>query len=199
MIEPIDLYRGELGPIEGAEACERAAALAGGRPLYILAYTPGFCGFVTLKDGALVALDGPKRDKFRASDLFELRCFCDLFELRWAREGERGRAVVLRDAERGAPGQIEGLEMSRSEGAFFKRTGRYVLWGKGTRGGGTRLFEHRVGELPVPIEVPDKGRVQLGSIEYFREDGHGNKVWYAERLTGLSPLTSKPGAQPQRS
>ena len=205
------------------EAVKKAIACSRGKddkPLFILAYTPAFCGFVMPSDGGLVALEGPKKNKFNVNDVFELRCFCEDFELRWVRGGEegKGRAVILSEKE------LDGLRTSqpagksfnlfgwtkglapffppketstRDEGErphmceFFKRPGQYILWGKGAkRDGGIRLFEHRVGELPLPpgVSVSEGKRVCLNFVEYFQEDKYGNMTWHSERLTGLSPM-----------
>ena len=143
---------------------------------FILAYTPTFCGFVSPSDGGLVALEGPKKDNFDVADVFELRCFCEDFELRWVREGKSGRAVTVTEEEPG----------DQNNPKFFKRPGQYILWGKGAqRDGSIRLFEHRVGELPVPIPVNQGERAYLSFVEYFREDKYGNMAWHSERLTGL--------------
>ena len=172
-IHQIDLNRVELGPIDGLEACRRAAALADGQPLYILAYTPDFCGFVTLPDegGGLGA------------DVFELRCFCGAFELRWIWDGGAGKAVILSEGPLKGEYHPEPLKM-------YKRAGHYVLWGKEDGG---RLFEHRVGELPLPhgFIIPKRGRVFLDFDEYFQEDEYGNLRWHSERLTGLSPAEAQ--------
>ena len=64
--------------------------------------------------------------------------------------------------------------------------GRYLLWGQGRKRGETvRLFEHRVGELPVPAEVKEDDRAFLTFLEYFRPDEYGNMTFLTERLTGL--------------
>ena len=172
-IRQIDLYRAEFAPIAGAEACAKAVALAergGGQPLYILAYTPDFCGFLTPKDVGL------------AADLFELHCFCDGFELRWIWDDGNGKAVILSEGPLGeeySPVPLKGM---------YKRRSHYVLWGK-EQGG--RLFEHRVGELTLPdgVEVPPKGRIFLNFAEYFKEDPYGNLRWHSDRLTGFSSPT----------
>ena len=179
---PIDLYRGTRGPIDGLSACKRAADQAKGRPLYILAYTPDFCGFVTLQDGGLAPLDGPKKGAFDAGALFELRCFCEAFELRWLQGDGDGQAVLLSEDQ----AQLEGFDTTKLEGPFYELQNHYVLWGKEERG---RLFEHRVGELPLPggVDIPPRGRVYLNFTEYFREDKYGNLRWHSERLTGFAP------------
>ena len=171
--------------LTAAEALDKARIRADGKPLFTLACTPTFCGFVSPSDGGLVALEGPKKDKFDVADVFELRCFCEDFELRWVREGKSGRAVTVTEEEPG----------DQNNPKFFKRLGQYILWGKGAkRDGGIRLFEHRVGELPVPIPVNQGERAYLSFVEYFLEDKYGNMTWHSERLTGFSSSTSEPGA-----
>ena len=174
--------------LTAAEALDKALACAAGKPLFTLAYTPTFCGF--LKSNRLNAdgkLDTLKKGSIIPADIFELRCFCESFELRWVREGETGRAVTLREEE--TDGQ--------SEPKFFKRSGQYILWGKGDEQG--RLFEHRVGELPVPpdVSISEGKRACLTFVEYFREDKYGNMAWHSERLTGITPFAG--AAAPQNN
>ena len=168
--------------------------------LNILIYTPDFCGFAKYKDENFRSLGG---GDIKSSDIFELRAFCEAFELRWVREndGGTGRGTILAellsddDGEEDAPQKVgrgtifiesqdDVPELTKAEGEFFKLSGgRYLLWGKGKNG---QLFEHRVGTLPVPVEVPDGQHVYLEFDEYFKADKYGNKVWYSKRLTGLS-------------
>ncbi len=148
----------------------------------LLTYTPDFCGFADWRDGRLSRLDG--MGEIAPESVFELRCFCQDFEFRWVREPAEGTGNGVLVLET----QSEGLEPDPRE--FLKRSGHYLLWGKGTsRSGGMRLFEHRVGELPLPAEVEETlkggGRVWLTFDEYFSPDEYGNMVWRLERLKGL--------------
>ena len=61
---------------------------------FVLAYTPDFCGFVVCGDDAFCSLG----EKKPVENIFELRCFCPTFELRWVREGSenKGRATTDR-------------------------------------------------------------------------------------------------------
>lgn len=155
----------------------------GREPLFMLAYTPEFCGFVDWRDGAFYPIGG----EGPVDDIFELRCFCNAFELRWVREGDtsRGRASLLYDSESEADLSLQSVECE--EGDVHIERGQYLLWGRGTkRQGMVRLFEHRIGELPVPIEVKEKDRVFLTFVEYFRPDRYGNMAFLAERLTGFT-------------
>lgn len=156
------------------------------KPSFALAYTPDFCGFVVCGDDAFCSLGEEKP----VENIFELRCFCKAYELRWAREGNtgKGRAVLLCDSESGL-----SLPGAKCEDGIQALEGEYLLWGQGERRGETvRLFEHRVGELPVPLEVKKGERVFLTFTEYFKPDEYGNLAFLAERLTGL--LTKSGGA-----
>ena len=151
---------------------------------FVLAYTPDFCGFVDWRedkgggDGKFLSLDGGKT----IENLFELRCFCPTFELRWVREdsGNRGRAVRLSESP------LQGAEKKD----ISALGGRYLLWGRGVeRQGAVRLCDHRIGELPVPAAMQTGERVLLNVVEYFVPDEYGNLTFLAERLTGLQPAT----------
>lgn len=170
------LYRGTK-PLTAMNA----AGSLPGDGVFILAYTPDFCGFVTFKDEKLT---GPDGEVIAPDSVFELRCFCGTFELRWVREAADGRGNGVLVSER----QIEGWAQEPAE--FSRRSGHYLLWGKGIeRGGKVRLFEHRVGDLPLPDETEKNlnagGRAWLIFDEYFSPDEYGNMVWRLERLKGL--------------
>lgn len=95
---------------------------------------------------------------------------------------------MLCDSESGL-----SLPGAKCEDGIQALEGEYLLWGQGERRGETvRLFEHRVGELPVPLEVKKGERVFLTFTEYFKPDEYGNLAFLAERLTGL--LTKSGGA-----
>ena len=93
---------------------------------FVLAYTPDFCGFVDWRedegggDRKFFSLNGGKT----IENLFELRCFCPTFELRWVREGtgEKGRAALLSESS------MQGAEEKKDISAL---DGRYLLWGRG--------------------------------------------------------------------
>ncbi len=164
----------------GVTAPETVKGLKGD-DIFILAYTPDFCGFVTFQDGNFTSMDGKE---IAHEAVFELRCFCEAFDLRWVRDANDGKGNGVIVSEK----QFEGCE--DVPGEFFIRSGRYLLWGKGTeRGGRVRLFEHRVGELPIPAEIEEKlnkgSRFWLSFDEYFSPDEYGNMVWRLERLKGL--------------
>lgn len=178
----LKLYSAAYPDIAANEVVEKIEG-RGREPLFVLAYTPEFCGFVDWRGGAFYPIGGEKP----VDDIFELRCFCNTFELRWVREGDtnQGRAILLYDSESGADLSLQNVECE--EGDVHIEGGQYLLWGRGTkRQGMVRLFEHRIGELPVPIGVKEKDRVFLTFVEYFKPDRYGNMTFLAERLTGLT-------------
>ena len=189
------MYPPSYPAISASEAMKRVTEIGGDavRP-FVLAYTPDFCGFVDWReaegdeDGKFLPLDKGKADGGKAiENIFELRCFCPAFELRWVREGntEKGKAVLLCDSESGL-----SLPGAKCEDGIQALEGEYLLWGQGEkRGERVRLCDHRIGELPVPLDVKKKGRVLLTFTEYFKPDEYGNLTFLAERLTGLQPAT----------
>ena len=179
------LYDLSYPAVSASEAMKQVKGIGvdAARP-FVLAYTPDFCGFVDWRedkgggDGKFLSLDGGKT----IENLFELRCFCPTFELRWVREdsGNRGRAVRLSESP------LQGAEKKD----ISALGGRYLLWGRGVeRQGAVRLCDHRIGELPVPAAMQTGERVLLNVVEYFVPDEYGNLTFLAERLTGLQPAT----------
>ena len=167
---------------EGVSAVDAANLyLLKGIGTLCLAYAPDFCGFVKCSAENFISFDGRV---IPAESVFELRCFCDDFELRWVREGDTGRYVIISQK------MLDGLKILSSE--FQKRSGRYLLWGKVLkRDDVIYLFEHRVGALALPYEnnikteLADGGRVWLKFDEFFSYDDYGNMVWRLEMLKGL--------------
>ena len=145
------LYALSYPAVSASEAMKQVKRIGGDavRP-FVLAYTPDFCGFVDWReaegdeDGKFLSLNGGKA----IGNLFELRCFCPTFELRWVREGSenKGRAALLSESP------LLGAEEKKDISAF---DGHYLLWGRGIERQGTiRLCDHRIGELPVPVSRP---------------------------------------------
>ena len=163
MIEAV-CYKKMFENISATDAFDRL----GNENFYCLIYTPVFCGFAS-------------PDKL--SDVFEMRCFNEKFELRWARNAqENGNAVIIAETP-----AVNGFDMG-SAGAFYKRSGRYVLWGTAINTDGkTSLFEQRTGEIEMPFKAGTGKRIFLNFDEFFSPDSkHGNMMWRFERLTGLS-------------
>ena len=188
------LYRCPLDGAKDISALEAVNRLSDGHLPFYLAYTPDFCGFVSCQDGKLSSLDG---ESIAPETLFELRCFCKDFDLHWVRKAADGTGNGVLFSENPIEGWkqepvIEQTKDGKNEPVkFLKRSGRYLLWGKGTeRGDRVRLFEHRIGELPVPAEIEEKlnrgDHVWLSFDEYFSPDEYGNMVWRLERLKGLN-------------
>jgi len=182
---------------------------------FVLAYTPDFCGFVDWRKGEkdevrkFFPLDKGKNEgeDEAIENIFELRCFCNTFELRWVREGSenKGRAVLLSESLSESP--LQGLEEKKD---ILALDGRYLLWGRGAeqqgaerqgaeRQGTVRLCDHRIGELPVPLEVKKEERVFLTFTEYFKPDEYGNLTFLVERLTGLQTATGAENLKPTAS
>lgn len=142
----------------------------GNENFYCLVYSPAFCGFSS-------------PDKIL--DVFEMRCFNEKFELRWARNSYgKGRAVIMSETQ-----TLDGFDMeTENSEVFYKIPGQYVLWGTGKEiDGKNLLFEQRTGKIEVPFNVRAGKRVFLNFDEFFSPDSeHGNMIWRFERLTGLS-------------
>jgi len=157
-------------------ACESAE-----KP-FLLAYSPSICCFAKFEDESIVLPTEAKNR--RADDIFELRCFCEEYELRWVRDGgkDEGKAVLLADNKHN---EVFGADLKGID-YVFSHSGQYLLWGMNneTGSGETIFFEHRVGSLRVPIETC-KNRAYLHFREYFSEDDYGNLVWLTERCLTL--------------
>lgn len=182
LLQPCALYIGSEPCASAAEALGKMPGSAG--KSCILVYTPSFCGFAD--ETLCKCVDGS--DIEDADDIFEMRCFSEDIDMRWVRNGEGGVVTVLSEQEDLVSHLIEQREHKEKIEHHTEAEsihGKYILWGTGDAEG--RLFEHRIGALPVPIKVEPSRRVRLNFVEYFEPDErYGNMIFLGERLTGLS-------------
>ena len=182
MSESSPLYIAVHDKIDAINALKKVWAISEEKP-FLLVYSPDFCCFATLEDEKIVSLT--EKENQRDASVFEFRCFCEEYELRWVREGSEdiGKAVLI--SERNF--EIDGFEHKTQPYDVFPRSGQYLLWGKnnGTGNDETILFDHRVGSLRVPIKTRKNSRVYLHFREYFTKDEYGNLALKAERCLAL--------------
>lgn len=144
--------------------------------------------FAILKDGTLSDRDG--RDVSDQGDWYDVRCFTDDAELRWAVPiGEEPRSILrvvaashpAPDAWSSGP-TITGLGTVQTQ----------LLWGTVTASadGWSTLREARTGrfEVPCPAEVGERVHLLLREVLAPAPDGDGNMQVAAELLHGLSPI-----------
>ena len=116
---------------------------------------------------------------------FEVRAFCNDWELRWIREGTDGIATLLSEQQISACGWTE-LSKIKLEDILDRN---YLLWGQreaDSRGSGwTTLTNGRTGPIEVPVEGCTS-RMQLKVREYLARFEHGNVCVFDQRLIGLA-------------
>jgi CRISPR-associated protein (TIGR03984 family) len=181
------LYRSERDAVTAEAVLEESKIFETQQPPILLVYTPKRCGFAKFDQNItfLTSMDP-------ASDIFEFRCFCEDYELRWARTGDdkKGRAVLISEKPDALPGFSEPLSCESGHDSLFCRDDQYLLWGKTGQNNRDELFDHRVGSLRLPVKV-NKDRACLSFREYFTQDEYGNLVWETERLLGLKEYVSE--------
>lgn len=159
-----------------------------------LVMTPNTCRFMALRNGVL------EPSSFDLSGAFELRLFCDAWEMRWVRDGLTGELCVI--SERA------DLKLSRPwaeddqiacVGEPAKR--EYLLWGerdpaaKARHGSGSDwvvLTSGRTAALEVPT-AEQGARYCLQAREYMASFAHGNVAVFEQRLTGIAEERSGDG------
>ena len=185
----VTLYTASCDDVTLDDALEKLNGLTSDK-LTLLVYTPSFCGFAHLNDRKIVALK--TEPDVKNKDIFELRAFCENCELRWVRENDdgKGRGVLISEKE-----FRFGEEKVEAHDKCFPLQSEYILWGRkkadvlsnaDAEQKTIKLFEHRIGELLVPLPKSGSGdRVCLRCTEYFSADEYGNLNWRTERLVGL--------------
>ena len=199
--------RSAIAPSDAVSAI--APAMPDGQLVVALVYAPRFCVLVRVNsaDDWIWPEDGgaPAHGDRNAllAEAYELRVFCRDWELRWLRDGTKGRAVLASEKEIPAEGftpvEKPWGEVAEPQG-YLPQT--YLLWGQAaepSRDGWTKLTAARIGTLWAPVpNVEEKGRVQLHAGEYLVRMEHGNVVVAHERLTHLAPAQSTSGIKAEQ-
>ncbi len=170
-----------------------------------LFYGPRWCRLGQLRSGAVEFADGASLDP---ALIFEARLFNATGELRWLRDplgqGE-GPAVYLTEtrsdrfkADQGWEKHPKDNEQAEAWLQITVQDQAYLLWGKRWQPKGSLpegwslLATARIGELPIPLKLSDKGkgaklkvREYLGPVPDPVARCHGNIVVIEERLVGL--------------
>ena len=133
-------------------------------PIYGFAYTPSDCRFFEIDaDGIPRYSDGGELDLDQA---YEMRIFCNAWEMRWRRNGHGARLAVISDVPLNRCAFIASADDGLIEPlSVLSQTGRYLLWG----------------------ELADAENKYLTTKEYFKKGEYGNWVFHTERLTGFAP------------
>ena len=175
-----------------------------GSTVWGLAYEPAACRIFrwqrgkAIVPGASAPLDPDK--------VFELRLFGPRWEVRWLRDGTKGRLAILTDHESTGKRLMTGANRIGLRGdrlatePFFRDHG-YLLWGEfeSRQRHASKLTSARIGPLMVPWTSPSlsrNDRIVIRAREYFRIAEDGNVVFYDERLLGFARYDSK-GKQQQ--
>ena len=132
----------------------------------------------------LCAWRGGKFEGGKIEQAFEVRAFCNDWELRWIREGTDGVATLLSEEPISACGWSEPSKI-KLEGTLDRS---YLLWGEreGTSqsSGWTTLTNGRTGPINVPVGNCTS-RIQLEVREYLARFEDGNVCVFDQRLMGL--------------
>ena len=143
-----------------------------------LIMTPTACELCAWRDGQF------KGDEEKVKQAFEVRAFCNDWELRWIREGTGGVATLLSEERISACGWSEPSEIELEA----KLDRRYLLWGQrggdGQGSGWTTLTNGRTGPINVPVGNCTS-RIQLEVREYLARFEDGNVCVFDQRLMGL--------------
>jgi CRISPR-associated protein (TIGR03984 family) len=173
-----------LGTIPIAEALTKFASDG-----YIHVMGRRIAGFGTIAANGVAMLDGQTLESASLEEVFEIRLFNELRELRWLREGAAGRAVLL------------AAEIDDQAGTWITepviatiRTS-YFVWGvsegplEGSAEAWSGLFDSRIGVQTIPGSHPAGTRVAVRAIEYLSaESTYGNAAVCEERWCGIENL-----------
>ena len=128
-----------------------------------------------------------RNDQFEGGETigqaFEIRVFCNDWELRWTREGTNGVATLLSEKQISADGWSEPSEIEL-EGTLNRS---YLLWGEQEESqdsGWTTLTNGRTGPIRVPVGNCTS-RIKLKVREYLARFEHGNVCVFDQRLIAL--------------
>lgn len=158
-----------------------------------LVFSPSWAGFGRLENNGNLVL-APKA-RCAVDEVFEVRLFDGAGEARWVCHGDlsgRGRGVFLDESP------VEECRENEFTATVEVIQETYVLWGsvvseeEEKRADWRRLFEHRTGEIYVPIS-PERSSgnfVVLDTALYFgigapSKERHGNFQIIGERLVRL--------------
>lgn len=146
--------------------------------VYGLIMTPTACEFCAWRDGQF------KGEEKTIAQAFEVRAFCNDWELRWTREGTCGVATLLSEKQICANGWPEPCKIKLEDTLDHS----YLLWGEredGSQGSGRTTLTHgRTGPIDVPVGNCTS-RIQLKVREYLKRFKHGNVCVFDQRLVDL--------------
>ncbi len=188
------------GDIDVEEFLACAASRFDGTSPVALVFSPSWAGFASFDTSGKFAF--PPKASVILRDIFEVRIFNGKGEARWVRHGDasgKGSGVFLDE---------DVCPNNDSVGVAVKES--YVLWGTVTQEQKhddalwLRLFEHRTGDLFVPL-MGERSKKASGNVVvletrvYFGVDPaekHGNLSVLGERLVCVretSPSEISPG------
>lgn len=144
-----------------------------------LIMTPATCELCAWRGGQF------EGDEETSKQAFEVRAFCNDWELRWIREGTGGVATLLSEKRISAGDWSEPSEI-KLEDTLYRS---YLLWGQRENNsqdsGWTTLTNGRIGPIKVPIGNCTS-RIQLNVREYLARFEDGNVCVFDQRLIGLA-------------
>lgn len=155
-----------------------------------LVMTPNACGLCAWRSGdasGKVCFEGD----MALDEAFEVRAFCEHWELRWVRDGCDGVGTLMSEDSCRLSGWNDSAEIPLA-GVLDRH---YLLWGEvGTNPSTTpphgwlTLGSNRTGPIPVPLPSARQNagnRIQLVAREYLAEFTHGNVCVFDQRLLKL--------------
>lgn len=181
------------------DAYNAADTASNGASFFSLAFSPDFCGFVRRDGDAFLRVQNNDTNQkgIPVTDIFELRCFSENVSVLWTLSGGScclgSSFTISEDNFKDILRQLDKpLDLGTVEnGDIFSRNVEYLLWGKPDERGEyikARLFEHRIGEIHIPVSLSGDIRVKLISREYFYIGAYGNITWLTERLVDLKTV-----------
>jgi len=187
-------HRTQISPNDALQAFGQLTA----KPVPLLVYTARRCFFLqALSNGSVHNESGQAFQGW--NEIWEIRAFSPDHELRWRSDSDGTTSAVIVSEAHAYPFQDGWIH--REQPILKTNSIQYILWGTKLDKGPTlepnwtRLWEHQIGPLLVPVTgslVQTQGRIAIQATEYFAEvDSDGNTACIEERLWGLNTYKEK--------